>query len=483
MDEKVRVRFAPAPTGYLHVGGARTALFNWLIARKKGGTFILRVEDTDIKRSSERMVGEILDSLKWLGLDWDEGPYFQSERFALYNEAADRLLSSGKAYYCFCSAERLSQLREEARRAGRSFRYDRRCLRLSESERERLLRDGVPRAVRFLVPEGETVVWDAVHGRMRFEHSKVEDFVLKKADGSPTYHLAVVVDDHDMGVTDVIRGDDHIMNVPKQVMLYEALGYPPPRFAHLPLILSPDRSKLSKRNAAVAVSDYERSGFLPEALVNFLALLGWSPGDNREIMSKEELIEAFDLSQVSKANAVFDVKKLEWMNSEYIRMLSADELVDRTAPFLVRSGLISREFASKNREWLKRIVSLSQERVKRLTDYTTASAYFFTLDFDYDERGVRKHFSDEMVPKVFRMLRQRIGQADDFSLETIERIIRGLAAELDVKAAKVIHPTRLACTGRTVGPSLFHLLEVLGKEKVVERLDKAIDYLEKRRSG
>ena len=477
MTENVRVRFAPSPTGYLHVGGARTALFNWLFARKHGGKFLLRIEDTDMLRSEGAMVDEILHSLRWLGLDWDEGPFYQSERFDLYNAAIERLLAEGKAYYCFCDAERLKSMREEARKRGRAFRYDRRCLKLPEHEREKLLAQGVPKAVRFFVPEGTTTITDAVHGAATFEHKEIGDFVIKKADGSPTYQLAVVVDDHDMRITHVIRGDDHFSNVPKQVMLYKALGYEPPQFAHLPLILAPNRAKLSKRNAAVAVSDYRNSGFMPEALRNFLALLGWSPGGNREIMTLEELIDAFSLDGINRSNAVFDVKKLEWMNCEYIRNLGRDELFTRVKPLLVDSGLIDDDFAAKNANWIKRVLVLLQDRVRKLTDYPEAARYFFTTDFDYDERGVRKHFKGAEILEIMKSLRERFARAEELSLETIETTIRGLAEEHGIRAGKVIHPTRLACTGRTVGPSLFHLVEVLGKERVLERLDNAIEFL------
>ncbi len=477
MTENIRIRFAPSPTGYLHVGGARTALFNWLFARKRGGKFVLRIEDTDLARSEKKMVDEILESLRWLGLDWDEGPFYQSERFDLYNAAVERLLAEDKAYYCFCDVEKLRSMREEARKKGRAFRYDRRCLKLPEHEKERLLAQGVPKAVRFLVPEGTTTITDAVHGAATFEHKEIGDFVIKKADGSPTYQLAVVVDDHDMRITHVIRGDDHFSNVPKQVMLFEALGYEPPQFAHVPLILAPNRTKLSKRNAAVAVSDYRNSGFMPEALRNFLALLGWSPGENREIMSLDEMIDAFSLDSISRSNAVFDVKKLEWMNCEYIKSLGSDELFRRVKPLLIQSGLIDDDFAATHADWINKILVLLQERVRKLTDYPEAARYFFTTDFDYDERGVRKHFKSAQIVETMKSLRERFACAKELSLETIETTIRGLAEELGIRAGKVIHPTRLACTGRTVGPSLFHLLEVLGKERVLEKLDNAIEFL------
>lgn len=438
---------------------------------------MLRIEDTDLARSEKKMVDEILESLRWLGLDWDEGPFYQSERFGLYDGAVEKLLADGKAYYCFCDVEKLRSMREEARKRGRAFRYDRRCLNLPEHEKQGLLAQGVPKAVRFFVPEGTTTITDAVHGAATFEHKEIGDLVIKKADGSPTYQLAVVVDDHDMRITHVIRGDDHFSNVPKQVMLFEALGYEPPQFAHVPLILASDRTKLSKRNAAVAVSDYRDSGFMPDAVRNFLALLGWSPGDNREVMTLDELIDAFSLDGISRSNAVFDVKKLEWMNCEYIKSLGPSELSSRVKPLLLRSGLIDDDFAAKNADWIERILVLLQERVRKLTDYPDAARYFFTPDFEYDEKGVRKHFKSPQIIDVLTRLKQRFEAAEDLSLETIETTIRGLADELGTVAGKVIHPTRLACTGCTVGPSLFHLLEVLGKERVLERLDNAIEFL------
>jgi len=477
LKQEVRVRFAPSPTGYLHVGGARTALFNYLFQKKHDGKFILRIEDTDLVRSSSEMVEQILESMRWLGLEWDEGPFYQSERFSLYDAAVKKLLEEGKAYYCFCDPELLKNLRQDARKKGGSYRYDRRCLALPKADVDRMLAEGRPHAVRFKVPEGVTSARDVVHGEISFENSQIEDFVLRKADGSPTYHLAVVTDDRDMRVTHVIRGDDHYNNIPKQVLLYKALGYEPPEFAHVPLILGPNKAKLSKRNADVAVSDYERAGFMPEAVRNFLALLGWSPGDNRELMSLSELIDAFSLEGISKANAVFDVKKLEWMNSEYVRMLSSEELYERTKAHFLESGLIDDRTYAEASGYVKEVLLLLQERVRKLSEYPDVARYFFTADFEYDPKGVKKHFSDATALKILAALADRFEYLDEFSLENIEATVRGLAEDLDFKAGKVIHTTRLACSGRTVGPSLFHLVEVLGRERVLARLRRAIDYV------
>ena len=370
-----RVRFAPSPTGYLHVGGARTALFNWLFARQAGGTFVLRIEDTDAERSSDDMVTGILDGLRWLGLDWDEGPevggahapYFQSQRVDRYRAAVASLLESGHAYRCYCTPERLRDERERAEQRGEAWQYDRACLGLTVDERRARDAAGAPSAVRFRVREGHTAFDDAVHGRIEFDTANVEDFVILRSDGLPTYHLCVVVDDVDMRITDVIRGDDHISNTPKHVLLFEALGAPVPRFAHVPLILGADKKRLSKRHGATSVMEYARQGYLPDAMVNFLALLGWSPGDDRELMTRQELVESFSLDKISGGNAVFNTDKLDWMNAQYLSRMPVEQLAGHARPVLGEAGLADSPLVSDHVTF-ERLLELLRPRIKRLSD-------------------------------------------------------------------------------------------------------------------
>ncbi len=472
----MRVRIAPSPTGYLHIGTARTALYNWLLARKHKGTFVLRIEDTDVERSSQEMVDVILESLKWLGLDWDEGPYFQSRRVEIYRRYAERLLKEGKAYCCYCTPEELKERREQAIREGRAWKYDRKCLYLSEEEKRKLEKEGRPRAIRFLVPPGKTEFNDLVHGKIEKNHEDIEDFVILKSDGMPTYNFAVVVDDHEMGITHVIRGDDHISNTPKQILIYRALGWEPPLFGHLPLILGEDRSKLSKRHGAVAVLQYKEDGFLPDALVNYLALLGWSPGDNREILSREELIELFSIERVSDRNAIFDRRKLLWMNGEYIKMKSEDELFNGVWEFLKKEELVKDEEKEEKRDYILGFIKLMKERCKTLKDFATLGYYFFRDDFELDPEGIRKHFYPGLKERMEKLL-ERFEKTEPFTVENIEQALRGLAEELGIKAKELIHPVRLICSGMTFGPGLFELLAHLGKERVIRRIKKRLPEL------
>ncbi len=472
----VRVRIAPSPTGLLHVGTARAALYNWLFARKNNGKFILRIEDTDIVRSSKEMLTSILDGLSWLGIDWDEGPFFQSERLEIYKKYADKIYEGGKAYYCYCTPEELAERRERAKREKRDLKYDRNCLGLSEEEKMKLEDEKRPKALRFLVPEGETSFQDIIHGQVKKSNEEIEDFIIMKSDGTPTYNLAVVVDDFKMVITHTIRGDDHIPNTPKQVLLYRALNLTPPKFAHLPLILGEDKSKLSKRHGAISVTQYRDEGFLPEALFNFLVLLGWSPGDDREIMSKEEILESFSLERISKTAAVFDVEKLEWMNGVYINKLSDEKLLDMVTPSLLEKGWVDRDFLEKKREFLVSIVSLLKKRMRRLNDFVRYSSYFFKDVEEYENKGVKKHFKED-TPNYIKALKKRLEKQDDFSQENLESIFRDLAEELDIKPSRLIHPVRLAVTGETVGPGLFEILEIIGKNCVIKRLTKTIEYI------
>jgi len=476
----VRVRIAPSPTGFLHVGTARTALFNWLFARHNKGTFILRVEDTDVERSSREMVEGILESLQWLGLTWDEGPYYQSERLSLYPKEALKLLQKGKAYHCYCSPEELSKRKEEAIRKGKAWKYDRRCLSLSEKEKTDLEEKGVPKALRILIPEGRTSYKDGVHGRIERENDEIEDFILLRSDEIPTYNFACVVDDSEMRITHVIRGDDHISNTFKQVLLYESLDIEPPKFYHLPLILGEDRSKLSKRHGAVSVIDYRDQGYLSSAFFNFLALLGWSPGGEREFLTQEELIQEFSFDRVRDSGAIFDTKKLDWMNGEYIKRLKDEELFDEVLPFLKREGLVDDDLQQKKREWLFRVLHLLKERARRLTDFVELGEYFFRDKIQYDSKAVEKHFGENGVGKRLNALRDTFSRLEDFSLSSVETALRGLADHLGVSASKLIHPTRVALTGQQIGPSLFELLSLMGKEMTINRLTQAIEFIEDR---
>src|SRR5881397_2688810 len=390
---RVRVRFAPSPTGFLHVGGARTALFNWLFARRHGGTFVLRIEDTDQERSTEESVRTILEGLGWLGIDWDEGPFFQSRNVQAHRALDLRLLEERKAYYCFCSAADLEARRAAAEKAGSAWKYDRLCVKLSPEEARRRLQGGESAAVRFLVPEG-TVAWDdLVHGPTSFESAVLEDIVLLRSNGSPTYNLSCVSDDITMRVTHVIRGDDHISNTPKQILLYQAAGAHPPRFAHLPLILGPDKKRLSKRHGAVSVTEYRDKGYLPDAMFNFLALLGWSPGGAREKMTRPEMIAAFRLEEINKKGAVFDEQKLEWLNSQYINDMPAARLAAIIRPDLERAGMLGPDLdeGGARREWFLRVIETLKARSKLLGDLTRDLQPFLSDRFEYRPEAVEKY--------------------------------------------------------------------------------------------
>jgi glutamyl-tRNA synthetase len=477
-----RVRFAPSPTGYLHVGGARTALFNWLFARRHGGTFVLRIEDTDAERSSWDMVAGIVDGMRWLGLDWDEGPdvggphapYFQSQRLDLHRAMAERLVAHGRAYYCYCTPETLQQKREAAEAAGSGWAYDRACCALDDDVVTRREAAAAPRAIRFRVPNGQTTFSDLVHGPITFENANIEDFVILRSDRQPTYHLSVVVDDVDMEITHVVRGDDHISNTPKQVLLYRAFGKEPPSFAHVPLILGPDKKRLSKRHGATSVMEYPRLGYLPDAMVNFLALLGWSPGTNQELFSRDELIAQFTLEGISGGNAVFNPEKLDWFNQQYLSRLPPAELIDRVKPYLDAAGLWKPEYASEGRSWLARVAELLKPRIKRLDEFVDAAAPFLLADVVRDDAAVRKHLAKAELREPLESLRAAFEALTPFDAPTLEAALRQLADARGLKAATLIHATRVAVTGRAASPGLFEVLALLGRERTLARLAAAI---------
>jgi len=479
-----RVRFAPSPTGFLHVGGARTALFNWLYARRHGGVFVLRIEDTDVERSSADMVTGILDGLRWLGLTWDEGPlaggphapYFQSERLERYRDAAARLLASGHAYACYCPPERLRAEREGAEQRGEAWQYDRACLRLTADDRRAHEAAGTPHALRFKVPEGRTGFDDAVHGRIEFDAANIEDFVVLRSDRYPTYHLSVVVDDVDMEITDVIRGDDHISNTPKHVLLFEALGAPVPRFAHVPLILGADKKRLSKRHGATSVMEYARQGYLPQAMVNFLALLGWSPGDDREVMSTAELIESFTLEGISGGNAVFNTEKLDWMNAQYLARMPLDQLADAVRPLVAEAGLDESPVVQDAARF-HRLLELLRPRAKRLGDFVEQARPLLAQTVEYEPEAIEKHLAATGLAEHVLSLAEALGATSPFDETHVETTVRGTAAQRGVKAGQLIHIVRVALTGRTVSPGLFEMIVLLGRDETIARLARMLDFL------
>ena len=436
MSSNVRVRFAPSPTGYLHIGGARTALFNWLFARYNKGVFLLRIEDTDQQRSTEEATQAILDSMKWLGLDWDEGPYFQSQRLAIYKQYAEKLIEQGKAFY-------------DTDAEGR-------------------------KAIRFKMQDGITEINDLIHGTITFDASLIEDFVILKADGFPTYNFACVVDDADMGITHIIRGDDHISNTPKQIALYKAFGFKMPEFAHIPMILGEDGSRLSKRHGATSVTEYRDKGYLPHALVNFLALLGWSPGNDQEIISITEMIEKFTLKRVNKTSAQFNNIKLDWMNGQYIKSTPVEQLTIDTKRFFEKSGI---DMTNIPQAWLTNLVMLYHERFKTFQDLLDQTRFFFTDAIEYDRAAVDKFLKKEGVVELLKEVYSAISLVDNFDKKNMEDSLRALTVKIDVSFSRLAQPLRVSITGKSVSAGIFETMELLGKEKALKRLGYTIQNL------
>ncbi|HUQ49490.1 MAG TPA: glutamate--tRNA ligase [Terriglobales bacterium] len=471
-NSSVRVRFAPSPTGYLHVGGARTALFNWLFARKTGGTLILRIEDTDFERSSEEMVTGILEGMSWLGLDWNEGPFYQSKRLDLYRATAEKFLASGDAYYCFCTKEKLEEARTAAHAAGRTPMYPETCRKLTAEEVAKRRANGEACALRFAVPEsGTTVVEDAVFGKVEFANTEIEDFVILRSDGIPTYNLCVVADDIDMRLTHVIRGADHLSNTPKQILQYQALGAAQPIFAHVPLILGADKTRLSKRHGATSVISYKQEGIVPEAFRNFLALLGWTPADSsKEVMSDAELIAAFGLENISHSNAVFDRAKLDWFNTEYIRSYSAAKLL----PY-IREEWDAASFKpeSNDEKSIHSAIDLLKSRARNLKDFATTFRGYFSDDYQTEPAAIDKFLKDPAVRDLLAELGERYAKSEEFTEVSTEAVLRALADEKTMKAGALINGARVALTGQAVAPSLFAVMALLGKDKTVRRLRNA----------
>jgi glutamyl-tRNA synthetase len=444
----------------------RTALFNWLFARHHGGTFILRIEDTDQTRSTDESIKIILDGMKWIGLDWDEGPFRQTERMAIYREHVDTLLKQGKAYHCYCTPEELEFRRKKAIAAGKPPKYDRKCRSLTAPI------EGRTPAIRFLSSdEGQTIVRDLIRGAVTFENQQLDDLIIQRSDGLPTYNFAVVVDDVTMNISHVIRGDDHLNNTPRQIQLYEALGYDPPQFAHLPMILGSDKTKLSKRHGATAVTEYIDLGYLPEALVNYLARLGWSHGD-QEIFSSEELIEKFTFENVGKAPSVFNPEKLLWLNHHYIQHADAGRLAELTLDLLKKDGIVA-PGKEPDPEWMRKLVSILTERSHTLVEMKTGAVPFLVDDITLDEKAMAKHLTPDVAP-LLAELAAKLGTIEPFIHSELEKVFNALVAEKGIKLGKLAQPVRVALTGGTVSPGIFDVIEVMGKEKTVKRIEAAV---------
>ncbi len=478
---KPRLRFAPSPTGYLHVGGARTALFNWLYARKYGGHFLLRIEDTDKARSTEESTRAIFEGLTWLGLDWDEDVVYQGANLERHRRDAERLLATNAAYRCFCTPGELEQRRREAEARRESFKYDRRCDTLPGEEVERRVAAAVPFAVRFRVPDGDTGWDDLVHGEISFPNKDIDDFVILRSDATPIYNMAVVSDDIAMGITLVMRGDDHISNTPKQILLYRALGAGLPQFAHVPMIHGLDGKKLSKRHGATAVGDYRHQGILSSGMVNFLALLGWSPGGDREVMTLREMIDLFSVDGLQKKAAIFDPKKLEWMNGQHLSRTAAVELEPIVTPLLRAAGLATAEDLGHRREWYLALLDLLKVRARTVSDIVRQAAPYFAGDIAYEEQAVKQHWKDAAaVVDMLRATRTRLASLDRWEPEAMERALRELAEERAVAAGKVFQPLRVALTGMSASPGIFEVLVAMGRDIALRRLDNALHWLDGR---
>ena len=472
---KPRLRFAPSPTGYLHVGGARTALFNWLYARKHDGEFLLRIEDTDKARSTDESTRAIFEGLEWLGLKWDDGVVYQGANLARHQADAKTLLESGAAYRCFCTAAELDERRREAEARKEAFKYDRRCDRLPADEIHSRVAAGTPFVIRFRVPDGTTEWDDMVHERIAFPNKDIEDFVILRSDATPIYNLAVVSDDIAMGITIVMRGDDHISNTPKQILLYRALGAPLPVFAHLPMIHGLDGKKLSKRHGATAVGDYQHYGLLPGAMLNFLALLGWSPGGDREVMTVPEMIELFSVDGLQKKAAIFDPKKLEWMNGQHLSMIPVEDLEPRVTPAIVTARLATEEDLVERREWYLRLLDLLRVRSRTIDDIVRQAAPYFLDDIEYDPTAVSKNWKDAAeAAGLLAGTRDALAKVPEWTADKLETALRSLAETRGISAGKVFQPLRVALTGLSVSPGIFEMLIQMGRELSLKRIDKAL---------
>jgi glutamyl-tRNA synthetase len=476
IEGPVRARFAPSPTGYLHVGGVRTAIYNDLLRQHAGGAFVLRIEDTDKERSDEAMTRQIQSALAWIGIVWDEGPYLQSARLPRHRERAGELLASGRAYRCFCTPGQLEEQRAAAQKKGAAFLYPRTCLHLTRDEVDARLAAGAPFAVRFRMPDEPIRFRDMVRGDMEFPPDALDDFILLRSDGSPTYHLSVCCDDIDMRITHVIRGEDHLSNTPKHIPLFQALGGEVPAFGHLPLILGPDKKRLSKRTGATSVEEFRAEGILPQALYNYLALLGWTPGGDREVLSRREMIAIFSVDRLNASAAVFDREKLSWMNAQYLSALPLAEILPHLEPFLAAAGL-----AGVDPGRLAAALELHRTRARTLKDLAELVVPYFRDSLDYDPAACAKFLKDPDLPAHVSALRERFAVLPAFTKEALEAALRALAEERQLKAGVLIHPTRMALSGAAGGPPLFDLVEVMGREASLRHFDEFLGFL--RRAG
>ncbi len=464
---KVRTRFAPSPTGDLHIGGARTALFNWLLARHEKGVFVLRIEDTDAARSTQESIQVILDAMTWLGMDWDEGPFYQTQRIHLYREAAEELLRKGRAYRCYCTPEELDTKRETALKAGIKPKYDRTCLHRKGAHPD------TPFAIRFLSPdEGKTVVEDLIQGRVEFDNAELDDLIILRSDGLPTYNFSVVVDDATMAITHVIRGNDHLNNTPRQIQIYQALDYPLPAFGHVSMILGPDKKKLSKRHGAQSVMEYKQMGYLPQAVVNYLVRLGWSYGDQEEF-TRQELIEKFSLEAVGKSAAAINPGKLDWLNSQYIKRTDLGELVEMFRPFIEAKG-----YSATDLPLLRKVVLSLRERVKTLVEMADLAEFYFCEGITYDQKAAEKFLNRDSVSFLEQVV-DVLSKESALDKEGCHRLIQQLAETRGVALVKIAQPLRVALTGKTVSPPIDEVMGILGREVVVQRLQKAIEYIKR----
>jgi len=462
--EKIVTRFPPSPSGYLHVGGARTALFNWLYARRMKGTFVLRIEDTDVRRSTAASVDAIFEALEWLGIDWDEGPFYQSKRFDIYKEYIQKLLDSGHAYYCTCSPEKLEAMRKTAMATHGKVKYDGTC-------REKGLGKTENAVVRFKAPlTGTTVLNDVIKKNIVFQNSELDDFIIQRSDGTPTYNLAVVVDDITMGINTVIRGDDHVSNTPKQILLYKALGSPVPTFGHVPMVLGKDRSRLSKRHGAMSVTAYRDMGYLPDAVLNYLVRLGWSFGD-QEFFTKAELIEKFNLENIGRSAGVFDKDKLLALNADHIKATLPDQLAKHLIPFLKERGVNAEEG-----EFLESVIKTLNKRSKTLLEMAEGAIFYYVDDFSYEEKAAKLFFKPGVLD-MLKLLTKQLEQTEDFSEKNLETVFKSFIETTGLKFGKIAQPLRSALTGKTVSPGIFEVLEVLGKDRTISRLNKAVQFI------
>ena len=466
MSVAVKVRFAPSPTGFLHIGGVRTALFNWLYAKNHGGKFVLRIEDTDLSRSTEESIEEILESMRWLGLDWDEGPFRQTERQGIYSQKVGQLLSAGKAYHCYCTPEELDRKRSEAQKAGNKPKYDGTCRERPDSP------EGAPSVIRFKAPiEGTVVVEDLLRGKVVFDIAELDDVIIQRTDGTPTYNFVVVVDDSEMGITHVIRGDDHLSNTPRQCLLYDALDFKRPQFSHISMILGQDKSRLSKRHGATSALAYRDIGYLPDAMINYLARLGWSHGD-QEIFSRDELIKYFSFDSVNTSAAIFDADKLSWVNEQYIQSTPPEELAQHLEPHLVKTRILSEDHDLSPQEIAKVIPCLNQ-RAKTLVEMAEKSAFFFKKEVEFDEKARNKFLTEDARPLLKKVI-AGFSTLDDFSAENIETLFKKIVEEEGMKLGKLAQPVRVALTGTTVSPGIYDVILLLGKEETLKRLQNVV---------